>query len=47
MRAVDDALELVLTRAGHELNDRIVEIALGREKLLLSGFSKKEADLMI
>ena len=37
---------LALTRAGHELNDRIVEIALGREKLLLSGFSKKEADLM-
>ena len=35
-----------LTRAGHELNDRIVEIALGREKLLLTGFSKKEADLI-
>ena len=38
---------LALTRAGHELNDRIIEIALGREKLLLSGFSKKETVLII
>ena len=39
--------KLVLTRAGYELNDRIVKVALGREQLLLNGFSSKEADLMI
>lgn len=36
-----------LSKAGHDLHDRILPIALERERLLLSGISKKDLDTAI
>ena len=38
---------IVLTRAGRSLHDRVIKLALQREKVLLAGFTKKEIDVLI
>lgn len=38
---------LLLTAAGFKLHDRVLKVALEREKLLLSGFNKKDADKVV
>jgi len=38
---------VVLTRVGRSLHDRVIKLALQREKVLLAGFTKGETDLLI
>jgi len=38
---------IVLTRAGRSLHDRVIKLALQREKVLLAGFTKEETEVLI
>ena len=38
---------IVLTRVGRSLHDRVIKLALQREKVLLAGFTKEETDVLI
>lgn len=40
-------LEFLLTPKGRALHDRIIHLALAREKALLTGLSKKDVDMLI